>query len=145
MTTDNGEITKRFWATLGVRDWDMLPDYFDDTSEYWDVPIGRENGATGAANIVARLQLGIAPLASYATHPGSTVVDGDEVVTVHAESWQWDDDHAYTLEFASYQRVVDGIIVEWRDYSDMTALMAAAPQWWHDHLANDDLRWRTPS
>lgn len=139
----NGEITQRFWATLGARDWDGVASFFDDTSVYWDIPIGRENGATGPTNIVKRLQLGIEPLQGYENHHERTIVDGEHVVTIHAETWVWDDDHRYTLEFSSYQRVVDGVIVEWRDYSDMSGLMAAGPAWWHDRLAADDLSWRS--
>ena len=59
--------------------------------------------------------------------PEHTIVEGDHVVSTHSESWTWDDDHSYTLQFATYQRVDDGVIAEWRDYSDMGGLMAAAP------------------
>ena len=137
------DLVERFWATLARRDWDGLADFLDERSEYWDVPLGRESGATGPTNIVKRLQLGIAPLAAYTNHAEHTVVEGDHVVSIHSETWNWDDEHSYTLEFATYQRVVDGVILEWRDYSDMGGLMGAAPAWWHEHLANDDLSWRT--
>ncbi len=144
MTDDERRaVVEAFWAALAARDWDHLAAFLGDSSEYWDVPIGRENGATGAADIVKRLQLGLAPLAEYTNHPEFTIVDGEHVVSIHSESWKWDDDHRYTLQFATHQRVVDGVIVEWRDYSDMSGLMAAAPAWWHDLLAADDLSWRT--
>ncbi len=96
---------------------------------------------------MTRLKLGLEPLADYTNQPEFTIVEDDHVVTVHSESWTWDDEHRYTLQFSTYQRVVDGVIVEWRDYSDMSGLMAAAPQWWLDRLANDDLAWMstTPS
>lgn len=145
MTDDERRtLVERFWATLAARDWDRLGSFFDATSEYWDVPIGRENGATGPEAIVRRLQLGLEPLASYSNHAEHTVVEGEHVITIHSESWTWDDDHSYTLEFATYQRVSDGVIVEWRDYSDMSGLLGAAPGWWHERLAADDLSWRTP-
>lgn len=136
------ELVERFWATLARRDWEAVAGFFDDTSEYWDVPIGRENGAVGPANIVARLQLGLAPLAGYTNDLERTIVEGEHTVTLHTESWTWDDDHRYTLTFSTYQRVVDGVIAEWRDYSDMGGLMAAAPEWWHTRLAEADLTWR---
>ncbi|HUW01486.1 MAG TPA: nuclear transport factor 2 family protein [Acidimicrobiales bacterium] len=148
MTNDEKrDLVERFWATLAARDWDILAGFFDASSEYWDVPIGRETGAIGPANIVTRLKLGLEPLADYTNQPEFTIVEDDHVVTVHSESWTWDDEHRYTLQFSTYQRVVDGVIVEWRDYSDMSGLMAAAPQWWLDRLANDDLAWMstTPS
>ena len=39
MTDDERRaFVERFWATLADRDWDGLAAFFDDTSEYWDVP-----------------------------------------------------------------------------------------------------------
>ena len=128
---------------MATRDWDAVGRFFTDDSEYWDVPVGRENGATGPANIVARLKLGIDPLAAYANSTETTVVEGDAVVTIHEETWTWDDEHQTTLPFVTYQVVRGGHIVEWRDYWDMGTLLNAAPAWWHERLAADDLSWRT--
>ena len=137
------DVVQRFWRALGDRDWDAVGSFFADGSEYWDIPIGRENGATGAANIVARLRLGIEPLEAYANHDERTVTEGDTVVSIHSETWTWDGDHSVRLPFVSYQRVDGDVIVEWRDYWDVGTLMNAAPAWWHEHLANADLSWRS--
>lgn len=133
------DVVRNFWAALSSRDWDAVHTFFTDDSEYWDVPIGRENGAIGADNIVARLKLGLEPLASYHNDDEHHVVDGDKVVTVHSETWHWDDDHSYRLEFSTFQTVQGESILEWRDYSDMSGLMAAAPAWWHERLVSADL------
>jgi limonene-1,2-epoxide hydrolase len=38
------------------------------------------------------------------------------------------------LPVASVHEVRDGRITRWTDYWDMNVLVAAAPQWWFDHV-----------
>jgi limonene-1,2-epoxide hydrolase len=57
------------------------------------------------------------------------------VVTEHAETWIWDDDHSVRLPFTSVMEVRDGKVARWWDYLDLSTLMSAAPSWWVEHIA----------
>ena len=86
--------------------------------------------------IEARLRLGLERLAGYETHDGTIVAEGSTVVTEHAETWIWDDDHRVTLPFVSVMEFGDdGLITRWWDYWDLGTLMGAAPEWWLAHVA----------
>jgi len=58
-------LVSRFWDTLYARDWHNLAAYFGPESEYTDVPSPPDDVARGPAQIVARLRLGLEPIASY--------------------------------------------------------------------------------
>jgi limonene-1,2-epoxide hydrolase len=137
----NAETARAFWAALYDRDWPRLRTFFGDESVYWDVPTGPATAAKGPAGIEARLQLGLAGLAGYEHEELAVVAEGDLVVTEHTETWHWPTGESVTLPFVSVQRIVDGTILEWRDYWDYQTLMAAAPAAWHDRLATADLWW----
>ena len=66
---------------------------------------------------------------------GAIVAMGDLVVTEHAETWTWDDDHTVRLPFTSVMEVRDGKVARWWDYLDLSTLMNAAPAWWVEHIA----------
>ena len=81
-----------------------------------------------------RLRLGIGPLAKYELHPGPMVAEGDMVITEHAEEWFWETGEHHLVRFCSVHEVRDGKVERWWDYVDIGQLMAAAPQWWIEHI-----------
>ena len=136
------EQVARFWEDLYRREWDAVRGHFDDESEYTDVPTPPEDVARGADQIVSRLQVGLAPLASIG-HDVITVVADEEtgdVVTEHTEHWEWPTGERAALPFVSMMRVRDGRIVRWWDYWDLTTLMGSAPQWWVEHIMAESAR-----
>ncbi|MBV8959034.1 MAG: nuclear transport factor 2 family protein [Actinobacteria bacterium] len=135
--SDNNELNKKvveqFWADLYRRDLAAVATYFTEDAHYTDV-CANEEGATGPARIVARLRLGIEPLAAYIHHPKLAVAEGDTVITEHAEEWHWHTGEQITFPFVSVHQLRDGKITRWHDYWDMQTLMNAAPQWWVEHI-----------
>ena len=144
MTADaDADLVRRFWAVLYERDWAGLAAFFDERSQYWDVPTGPEAAAVGPTAIEGRLRLGIEPLAGY-HHEIDAIVSADGVVvTEHAETWEWPTGETVTLPFVSMMRVRDGVIGRWTDYWNMPTLMDASPQWWQERLFTSDLDWLT--
>jgi limonene-1,2-epoxide hydrolase len=132
-TEENRALVERFWQDLYRRDFDAVASYFTDQSHYTDV-CAPEEGAYGPERVVARLRLGIEPLAGYEHECKHIVADGDLVVTEHAELWQWHTGESVLLPFVSVHELRDGKIVRWHDYWDMQTLMNAAPQWWVEHI-----------
>ncbi len=133
-TEDNKERVRAFWATLYERDWDAIGSFFGPDSEYTDVPSPEDDVAHGAAQIVARLRLGLERVDSYEHHLRLMVAEGDTVVTEHAETWQWHTGEEVTLPFVSVHEFRDGTILRWWDYWDLQTLMNAAPAWWVEHI-----------
>lgn len=131
---DNKALVARFWGDMYRRDWDALAGYFSDESEYTDVPTPDDDVARGAAQIVARLRLGLGPLEEIRHHPRLTVAEGDVVVTEHGEEWRWPTGESVLVPFVSVQEIRDGVIVRWWDYPDLQRLLAAAPAWWIEHI-----------
>jgi limonene-1,2-epoxide hydrolase len=135
-TTANTELVTAFWGALGRRDFAAVGAFMADDGQYVDVPvIGIDEGAVGPAATEARLALGIAPLQGYDLHDGTIVAQGDFVITEHAETWTWDDEHSVRLPFTSVMEVRDGKVARWWDYLDLSTLMNAAPAWWVEHIA----------
>jgi limonene-1,2-epoxide hydrolase len=135
-TAANIALVTEFWAALGGRDFAAVGAFMADDGHYVDVPvIGIDDGAVGPRATEARLALGIAPLQSYELHDGPIIAMGDHVVTEHAETWTWDDDHTVRLPFTSVMEIRDGKVARWWDYLDLSTLMNAAPAWWVDHIA----------
>jgi ketosteroid isomerase-like protein len=130
----NREIVTNFWNDLYQRDWAAVAGYFDADSEYTDVPTPPEDVARGPAQIVARLRIGLEPLASIGHDVRMTVCDGDTVVTEHLEHWEWPTGERAALPFVSMQELRDGKIVRWWDYWDLTTLMGVAPAWWVEEI-----------
>ena len=106
---------------------------FTDDGFYTDVPID-DGGATGPRQIAARLRIGFGPVQSFDHVIHRIVVDGDTVVTEHAETWNFDDEVSVTLPFVSVQEIHDGKFTLWRDYSNMNTLLDNAPAWWIEHI-----------
>jgi hypothetical protein len=60
LTRTPEEAVRGLWATLSARDWDLLPDFLTDDCIYVDMPVGPALAARGPADIVKRLQVGLA-------------------------------------------------------------------------------------
>ena len=133
----NAEIVARFWEDLYRRDWNAVASYFDDTSEYTDVPTPADDVARGPQQIVRRLRIGLDPLASIGHDVLAVVADDHAVVTEHVEHWEWPTGERAALPFLSMQQMRDGTIVRWWDYWDLATLMGAAPQWWIEQIMRD--------
>jgi limonene-1,2-epoxide hydrolase len=135
-TAANIALVTDFWAALGRRDFAAVGAFMADDGHYVDVPvIGIDEGARGPKATEARLALGLAPLQAYELHDGPMIAMGDHVVTEHAETWTWDDDHSVRLPFTSVMDIRDGKVTRWWDYLDLSTLMNAAPAWWVEHIA----------
>ncbi|MGZ4708580.1 MAG: limonene-1,2-epoxide hydrolase family protein [Acidimicrobiales bacterium] len=127
-------LVETFWNTLYVeRDLEAIGAMFTDDGFYTDVPID-DGGATGPRQITARLRIGFGPVKSFDHVIHRIVVDGDTVVTEHAETWHFDDEVSVTLPFVSVQEIHDGKFTLWRDYSNMNTLLDSAPAWWIEHI-----------
>ncbi len=136
MSTDtNRARVQSFWPVLYSRDWDAIAGFFGADSEYTDVPSPAEDVARGPDQIVARLRLGLEPIAAYEHGLRLMVADADTVVTEHTETWHWHTGEEVVLPFVSVQELRQGTIVRWWDYWDMQTLMNAAPAWWIEHVA----------
>jgi len=127
-------LVEKFWNTLYVeRDLDAIGAMFTEDGFYTDVPID-DGGATGPAQIAARLRIGFGPVQSFDHVIHRIVVDGDTVITEHAETWHFDDEVSVTLPFVSVQEIHDGKFTLWRDYSNINTLLDNAPAWWLEHI-----------
>ena len=139
---DDVKTVGAMWDTLNDRDWDKLGAFFGPDSIYYDVPLGPSAAGVGPESIVARLRLGLEPLAAYAHHHGlATTGEGGLVMLEHYETWTWGTGESVTLPIATVHRVVDGTITLWRDYWDYQTLMGAAPAWWVEQTTTGDLSW----
>lgn len=134
-------VVDAFTIALYARDWEAVGSFFGDDSVYWDVAVGPSVAAKGAAGIVARVRLAADPLARFDSDRLRTAATGDVVMTEHDEHWEWSSGERMTLPIVSVHRVVDGAIVLWKDYWDYQTLLAAAPQAWHDAVADADMSW----
>src|SRR4249919_3147649 len=123
---DKRELVAQFWTDLYTRDWDVVAKYFGADSEYTDVPTPPEDVARGPAQIVARLRVGLEPLANIGHDVRTTVCAGDTVVTEHVEHWEWPTGEKAALPFVSMQELREGVIVRWWDYWDLGTLMNVA-------------------
>jgi ketosteroid isomerase-like protein len=130
----NRQIVERFWHTLYSRDWEALPAFFTADSQYTDVPTPDDDLAVGPEQIVARLRLGLEPLAAIYHHPRHMVAEGDLVFVEHEEEWHWPSGEQVRIKFMSAHELRDGRIVRWWDYPDLQKLLGAAPQWWIEHI-----------
>jgi limonene-1,2-epoxide hydrolase len=129
------------WKALSARDWELLGTFLSDDCIYLDIPLGPTLAARGPDDIVKRLKLGIAPLASYENHEGLLLSDGTNVMYEHSESWEWTSGETATLEFVSVHRVENGKVTLWKDYWDMAALQGSAPATWMEDLMAGDMSW----
>jgi len=131
----NTTRVREFWAALYARDWEAIGAFFDEDSEYTDVPSPPDDVARGPGQVVARLKLGLGSIAGYEHDLRLMVAQGDAVVTEHAETWRWHTGEQVTLPFVSVQQLRAGQIVRWWDYWDLSTLMNAAPAWWIEEIS----------
>ncbi|MBS1694948.1 MAG: nuclear transport factor 2 family protein [Actinobacteria bacterium] len=129
------------WEALSRRDWDGIKPFLADDCIYLDMPVGLAAAARGPDDIVKRLQVGIAPLASYANFPGLMLDNGVDAFYEHHEEWHWTTGESMVLRFVSVHRVQNAKITLWKDYWDMSALVNAAPPEWMEALATADTSW----
>ncbi|MGZ8176820.1 nuclear transport factor 2 family protein [Williamsia sp. SKLECPSW1] len=129
------------WSALSDRDWDGVAAHLAENCIYVDMPVGPTLAARGPQDIVARLQVGIAPLAAYRNHPGTIVSDDEIVMYEHSESWAWATGETAELPFVSVHRVRDGKVALWKDYWDFGGLANTAPPTWLEDLAQADTSW----
>lgn len=133
------------WKSLSARDWDGLKTFLSDDCIYLDVPVGPAAAAKGPDDIVKRLKIGIAPLASYENFDGLLVDNGVDAMYEHHEEWHWKTGESAVLKFVSVHRVErrDGHlkITLWKDYWDMGALANHAPPSWMEDFAAADMSW----
>jgi limonene-1,2-epoxide hydrolase len=137
----NIEIVRGLWSALSERDWRQIASFFESGSVYYDVPVGPTSAARGPESIVARLRLGLEPLASYENVERNVATSGDVVMVEHEETWQWPTGEAAVLPFVTVHRVVDGKILLWKDYWDYATLVDAAPPGWQESLLQGDISW----
>jgi limonene-1,2-epoxide hydrolase len=131
----NKALVQQLWDALYERhDFDEVGSLFAADGFYCDMP-HPDRGATGPAEIAARLRLGLAKLSGHDHDIERLVADGDTVVTEHVEHWHFPTGEHISLPFVSVHRVRDGRITLWRDYWNWDSLMAGVPQWWLDDLA----------
>lgn len=133
-TEANRALVSRFWEHLYVRDFDACGACFAADGVYTDVPVG-EVGATGPAEVAARLRLGLEPIERYVHHLRNLVADGDVVITEHVEEWYWHTGEHVALPFVSVMELRDGEITRWWDYFNLPTLLDGAPSWWLEHIA----------
>ena len=118
------------WKALSARDWDSLTAFLSDDCIYCDMPLGPALSTRGPVDIIAKLKVGLDPLASYENHNGTLVSNGDDVLYEHSETWKWASGENALLRFVTVHKVRDGKITVWKDYWDMGGLTNTAPATW---------------
>lgn len=81
-----------------------------------------------AVGCCGRVGRGTGRAGDGAARAAQAPAEGDLVITEHEEYWRWPAGEQVILPIVSVQRVVDGVIVLWRDYWDLATLTAAAPR-----------------
>jgi ketosteroid isomerase-like protein len=132
---DNKALIEQFWVDLYRRDFDAVGAYFAPDGQYTDVFTPDDDVAVGPEMVAARLRLGLEPLEDIRHHPKAVLADDHMVMTEHAEEWHWGSGEEFTVRFVSVHEIdAEGRITRWWDYPDLQGLLAAAPQWWLDHI-----------
>lgn len=131
---DNRTLVEAFWADLYRPDLEAAAARFAPDGEYTDITTPDDDVARGPDEIVRRLSLAWDKLTGLRDERRHLVAGGDVVLTEHVEVWDWPSGETMALPVASVHEVRDGRITRWTDYWDMAALVAAAPQWWLEHV-----------
>lgn len=129
----NKDLVRRYWSAHFDRDWDLMATFFTDDAHYTDVGMDPV-GATGPADIIRRLRIGIEPLSDYEHFPGPLLAEGDVVIWEHMERWSFHTGEVIDHPFVTVMEVTDGKIGRWHDYSHIGHLIDNAPQWWLEHI-----------
>ncbi|HXB38156.1 MAG TPA: nuclear transport factor 2 family protein [Acidimicrobiales bacterium] len=131
---ENRKVIEGFWDDLYRPDLEAAAGRFAPDGTYTDVGTPEDDVARGPDEIVRRLTLAWAKLTSLRDERRCLVAGDDAVMTEHVEHWEWPTGEKMALPVVSVHVLVDGRIVRWTDYWDMAALVAAAPQWWFEHV-----------
>ena len=134
------ETVLGMWKALSDRDWDRVKTFLADDCLYVDMPMPTAS-ARGPENIVAKLTIGLESLSSYVNHDGLLLTNGVDVIYEHSETWGWQSGESVRLPFVSVQRVENGKITLWKDYSDFNTLLSQAPPSYVEGLASADTSW----
>ena len=105
------------WQALSRRDWDAVKTFLSADCIYVDMPVGPSLAARGPDDIVKRLKVGLEPLAGYENYAGVLLSNGSDAMYEHSETWRWSTGETAVLQFVSVQRVEDGKVTLWKDYS----------------------------
>ncbi len=133
-TGDPRSVVAAYWDAHFERDWEKMATFFTGDAHYTDVGIDA-TGATGPAEIIARLRLGIEPLSQYEHFPKNVIAERHLVVTEHMERWSFHTGEVIDHPFTSVMEVDNGLITRWHDYSHLGNLLDQAPAWWIEHIA----------
>ena len=131
---ENKKLVAEMWSCLYRKDFDGVAALIAEDGRYEDVPTP-DPGATGPANVIKRLRIGLDPVQRFEHDIHRVVAEGDSVVVEHTETWHFETGEAVRNHFVTIHEVKDGKIALWRDYWDLGTLMAQAPQWWIERLA----------
>ena len=134
------ETVLGMWKALSARDWNRVKTFLADDCLYVDMPMPTAS-ARGPENIVAKLKIGLESLSSYVNHDGLLLTNGVDVIYEHSETWGWQSGESVRLPFVSVQRVENGKITLWKDYSDFNTLLSQAPPSYVEGLASADTSW----
>jgi limonene-1,2-epoxide hydrolase len=141
VTDQPKDVVQGLWKALAARDWDSIPAFIAEDCIYYDVPAGAAFAARGPADIVKRLQLGLAGLAGYTNYDGRLVAEGDTVMYEHSERWEWTSGETVLLPFVTVHTLRDSRITLWADYWDYRTLLDVAPAAWQESLMLADTSW----
>jgi limonene-1,2-epoxide hydrolase len=130
----NKQVVAEMWECLYKKDWSGLESRIAADGHYEDVPTP-DPGATGPANIVKRLKIGLEPVARFEHDIHRTVAEGDSVLIEHTETWHFETGEKIVNHFVTVHELRDGKVTLWRDYWDIGTLMAQAPKWWLERIA----------
>ena len=127
----------QFWTDLYARDWDEVGDVLRRPTRSTPTCRPRLKMSRGAPEqIVARLRLGLEPLASI----GHVLV---KTIVVRGRHGRHRTRRALGVAaparrsrcpFVSMQETARRRIVRWWDYWDLGTLMGSAPAWWVEHI-----------
>lgn len=129
------------WKALSAREWESVKSFLSEDCIYLDMPVGPAAAAKGPDDIVKRLKIGLAPLASYENFDGLLLTHGRDAMYEHHEEWRWATGESAVLKFVTVHRVEHGRITLWKDYWDMGALTNHAPPTWIEDFATADMSW----
>lgn len=131
---ENKRVVSELWDCLYRKDWDGVAQRIAEDGHYEDVP-APDAGATGPANVVRRLRIGLDPVQRFEHEVHRVVAEGDSVLVEHTETWHFETGEKIVNRFLTVHEVQGGKIRLWRDYWDLGTLMAQAPKWWIERLA----------
>ncbi|MDJ0790055.1 MAG: limonene-1,2-epoxide hydrolase family protein [Myxococcota bacterium] len=133
----NKQVVADLWQAVYRKDWDAVAAAMAPDGHYEDVP-APDAGATGGANVVKRLRVGLDPVVRFEHHAHRIVAEGDTLIFEHTEVWHFETGESIRNDFVTVHEIEDGKIKLWRDYWDIGTLMAQAPAWWIERIGQHD-------